>query len=255
MDFTRTARAVVVAALIGAAMLGMTAFSAATEESVKAREAATAAYAAPAPEETPEAAQDQRPEPETQTTFVPATEPEEGVIEAVSVEGITYRGIEPYHTEEDVPDRAPYYPQINLDRVMQDFIFVEAGEAAVDYELVLAIIQNESGGDPNAISATGDYGLMQINKCNHAWLAENYGLTDMLDPKQNVIAGITILATLYQSGDNTEAGLHKILMAYNMGPGGAAEAWAAGRYTSAYSRTVMETWAALTYGDTEKGGA
>lgn len=41
MDFTRTAREAATA-LIGAAMLGMTAFSAATEESVKAREAATA---------------------------------------------------------------------------------------------------------------------------------------------------------------------------------------------------------------------
>ncbi len=249
MDFTRTARAVVIAALIGAAALGMTAFSAATEESVKARETAIIA----------QTAQDQQPtstpKAELQTAFVPATEPEEPVVEIVRLEGVTYQGIEPNVTEETMPERAgfTYYPEIGLDKVTQDFIFVEAGEAAVDYRLVLAIIQHESNCDPDAISATGDYGLMQINKCNHAWLEENYGLTDMLDPRQNIIAGITILSQLSIYGDNTEAGLHKILMAYNMGPGGAAEAWAAGRYTSAYSRTIMETWKTLTYGETEKG--
>ena len=249
MDFTRTARAAIVATLIGAAMLGLTAFSTATDESIQAREAAIIAKAAQ--DQQPAAA----PETELQAAFVPATEPEEPVVETVHREGITYQGIEPNVTEETMPERAgfTYYPEIGLDKVTQDFIFVEAGEAAVEYRLVLAIIQHESNCDPDAISVTGDYGLMQINKCNHAWLAENYGLTDMLDPRQNIIAGITILSQLSVYGDSTEAGLHKILMAYNMGPGGAAEAWAAGRYTSAYSRTIMDTWKTLAYGETEKG--
>lgn len=156
-----------------------------------------------------------------------------------------YQGIEPNVTEP--PDRVGfvYYPDVDLDEITQDFIFVEAGEAAVDYELVIAIIIHESRCDPSAISQTNDYGLMQINQINHEWLAEEYGLTNMLGPQQNIIAGITILAQQSKYDDGTDAGLHKMLMAYQMGPTGAAKAWAKGTYSTAYTREVMQTRADL----------
>lgn len=230
MDFTKTIRAIIVAAVIAALALGMTAISTATTKGVEAREAAAIiAVKAEAAEEAPQ----------DRTT--------EAAIE--------YKGIEPNHTEETLPERAgfTYYDGVDLDKATQDFIFVEAGEAAVNYELVLAIIIKESNCDPNAISETDDWGYMQINKCNHAWLAEQYGLTDMLDPHQNIIAGITILATLSRCDDGTDAGLHKVLMAYNMGPGGAAEAWARGTYSTAYSKTIMQIRDDLLCGKYTKG--
>lgn len=232
MDFTRTAKAALTATVIAGVMIGMSAFSSAVDDSVRAREEAVIS----ATQENPD-------------TIVPQ------VTEQATIDRPAYLGIEPDHTEETLPERAgfTYYPDIDLDRVTQDFIFVEAGEAGVDYELVLAIIIHESRCDPDAISSTGDYGLMQINKCNHAWLAEEYGLTDMLDPRQNIIAGITILSQLYRFNDGTDAGLHKVLMAYTMGPTGASNAWAVGTYITTYSKTVMQIRDDLICGEYTKG--
>lgn len=153
-----------------------------------------------------------------------------------------YQGIEPWRTEDSLPERDGfvYYPELGLGKVMQDFIFVEAGEAGVNYELVLAIIFHESRCDPTVVSATHDYGLMQINQINHEWLAEEYELTNMLDPRQNVIAGITILAQHSIYDDGTEAGLHRMLMAHNMGARGAAKAWDSGITETNYSRTILQ---------------
>ena len=232
MDFTRTAKAALVAAAIGALMIGLSAFSSAADESIRAREEAIIIAA--------QASQEQ-------------TAPQ--VTEEASIDATGYRGIEPYHTEDTLPDRVgfTYYPEVGLDRVTQDFVFVEAGEAGVDYELVLAIIINESRCDPNAISKTNDYGLMQINQINHEWLAEEYGLTDMLDPRQNIIAGITILSELSIYDDGTDAGLHKMLMAYNMGQTGASRVWANGTYRTAYSEAVLRIRDALICGEYTKG--
>lgn len=145
-------------------------------------------------------------------------------------------------TEEPTTTRS-YYESVDLSQEMQWFIFVQAGEACVDFPMVLAMIVDESSCDPSVVSKTHDYGLMQINKCNHAWLAEDYGLTDMLDPYQNIIAGITILSLLQD--DFPDADMHMILMAYNLGPSGAADAWSRGIYTSAYSEKVMQIRDAL----------
>lgn len=231
MDFTRTAKAALTATVIGAVMFGLSAFSSAADESVRAREEAIIAAQA----------------------FQKQTAPQ--ATEEASVNETVYRGIEPYHTEDTLPERVgfTYYPEVDLDKVTQDFIFVEAGEAGVDYELVLAIIIHESICDPDAISDTGDYGLMQINQINHEWLAEEYGLTDMLDPRQNIIAGITILSQLSRFDDGTDAGLHKVLMAYNMGPTGASKVWATGTYSTTYSETVMQIRDALICGEYTKG--
>lgn len=211
MKFTRTIRAFVVVGIIAAAMIGLSAVATSRDTAVMP----SAESAAPAA-----------------TFWVPSTEG-------------GYQGIEPNVTEPPGRDGFTYYPGVDLDEVTQDFIFVEAGEAAVDYELVLAIIIHESHCDPSAISKTNDYGLMQINQVNHEWLAEEYELTNMLDPRQNIIAGITILAQYSKYDDGTDAGLHKMLMSYNMGPTGAANAWAAGTYSTAYSRTILQIRADL----------
>lgn len=221
MDFTRTAKAALAATVIGAVMLGMSAFSSAADDSIRAREAALiiaagAAQSPPTPQVTAE-------------VTVNATD----------------------NQTEDIGFR--YYPAVDLDADMQEFIFAEAEQAGVNYELVLAIIIHESRCNPKAISRTKDYGLMQINVCNHEWLAEECGLTDMLDPQQNIIAGITILARLSRFDDGTDAGFHKVLMAYNMGQAGASQSWEAGTYSTKYSRAVMKIREALVRGEYTKG--
>lgn len=108
-------------------------------------------------------------------------------------------------------------------------------EYEVDADLVKAIVECESGFDPNAISKTNDYGLMQINKCNHKSLSETLGITDFLDPKSNILAGVYILSTLKQYADTEE----KLLMCYNLGVNGAKKKWSKGIYKTPYTEKVM----------------
>jgi len=109
----------------------------------------------------------------------------------------------------------------------------------VDSDLVQAVINQESNGDSSAshINTNGsiDSGLMQINSCNHEWLRTKLGITDFYDPRQSIQCGCYILGMLSSKYSN----VHRILMSYNMGEGGARKAWGKGIYSSHYSREVV----------------
>ena len=77
----------------------------------------------------------------------------------------------------------------------------------------------------------------RINVCNHRWLYEELGITDVMDPEQNIEAGIYILGQAFQKYDDPD----KALMAYNMGDSGMKAAWSKGQHSSKYSRAVLET--------------
>lgn len=144
----------------------------------------------------------------------------------------------PELTPEPIPEPTPSFPvyDLPLSEELQEYTYNTCAEYGVDYELVLALMDQESTFRVDVVSATNDYGLMQINKCNHAWLKEELGITDFLDPEQNILAGVYILSTF-----NNYSDMNKILMAYNMGLGGAMECWQQGIYSTAYSREVLST--------------
>ena len=123
-----------------------------------------------------------------------------------------------------------------LDEVTQHMIQQKCAEYDVDYSLVMAIIFKESSFRPNLISSTNDYGLMQINKVNHKWLSEELGITDFLNPEENVTAGIYMLDQLSDKYEDRS----KVLMAYNMGETGAKRLWAQGIYSTDYSEGVLQ---------------
>ena len=99
----------------------------------------------------------------------------------------------------------------------------------------MAMIQHESNFDPSAISRTDDYGLMQINIRNHEWLTDMLGLTDFLDPYENMRCGCFILRNLFEKYQDTDM----VLMAYNMGEHGAARLWEEGIYETNYTHSVL----------------
>lgn len=115
----------------------------------------------------------------------------------------------------------------------------------LDSDLVRAVIGGESDWDMQATNhnpnGTTDYGLMQINTCNHAWLSKELGITDFYDIAQNIQAGCYMLGLLARKYDST----HRILMSYNMGEQTAGRLWRHGIYSSRYSREVMERYEAI----------
>lgn len=119
---------------------------------------------------------------------------------------------------------------------LQEFTYYLSAAYDIDYTLVLAIISKESGFMPDGISSTNDYGLMQINACNHEWLTEELGITDFIDPYENIKAGLFILRGLFEKYDSTS----KVLMAYNMGENGASKLWEQGIFESNYSKDVLQ---------------
>lgn len=125
---------------------------------------------------------------------------------------------------------------------LQEFMQDCCEEYGVPYALALAIAEVETHFDPDAVSRTGDYGLMQINECNHEWLLEK-GF-DVMTYEGNIEAGIYIISDhLANYGD-----VELALMAYNCGASGARKLWAAGQYQTDYSRKVMaafEYWTSV----------
>lgn len=91
-------------------------------------------------------------------------------------------------------------------------------EYGIDVDLVLAVILVESGGDPNAISAKGAIGLMQLMPDTARWLAGRVGIEfsddDLLVPDVNVRLGTAYLAYLMTKFEGDY-----VLAAYNAGEG------------------------------------
>lgn len=122
-----------------------------------------------------------------------------------------------------------------LDELTQQFTFYLCKGYDIDWTLVMALMQKESSFRSDVISATDDYGLMQINKCNHKWLTDTIGVTDYLDKEQNIRAGVFVLRKLFE--EYTDPNL--VLMAYNMGADGAETLWNKGIYTTPYVDDIL----------------
>lgn len=150
----------------------------------------------------------------------------------------TFEFITEIPTEEWVNGEIDFKPiDCKLDEEIQEFIYYLSFGYNIDFHFIMAVIEHESNFRADVISKTNDYGLMQINKVNHEWLSATLGITDFLDPYQNVMAGTYKFYTLFKRYGNETS---KVLMAYNMGDSGARKLWNKGIYETNYSRSIME---------------
>lgn len=133
----------------------------------------------------------------------------------------------------EIEPEIPIY-DIPLSEDLQKFTFEKCVQYGVDYIMVLAIMETESSYREDLI-ADGNYGLMQINRGNHKYLRDVLGTTDILDPRQNIEAGIFWLSGICQNYSDP----NQILMVYNLGGAAARERMEAGQESTWYSRKVL----------------
>jgi len=86
-----------------------------------------------------------------------------------------------------------------------------ARDQQLDPALLSAVIQQESGYDPHAVSSAGAMGLMQLMPDT----ARSLGIRDPFDPQQNIRGGAQLLRQLL---DRYGGNLDFALAAYNAGP-------------------------------------
>ena len=86
-----------------------------------------------------------------------------------------------------------------------------ANQAGIDPNLLAAVVQQESGGNPWALSPTGAQGLTQLEPGT----AAAYGVSNPWDPMQNLLGGAKYLRDLLNqfAGNSSLA-----IAAYNAGP-------------------------------------
>lgn len=123
---------------------------------------------------------------------------------------------------------------VPLGQDLQDFISAKSEDARLEPDLVMAVIKTES--NFRNIIANSDYGLMQINRCNHSKFDREFGGFDPMDTYQNVLAGIIILSECRDyweerglSGNELEIAM---LSSYNKGIGGYSSYGVASDYVS-----------------------
>lgn len=122
---------------------------------------------------------------------------------------------------------------------LQDTMRTACEEYGCPYPLALAVAEVESNFDMEAVGAVGEVGVMQLNPGpeNTYWInlqAETN--QDPTTPAGNIVCGVYLLGTHLINYEDTE----KALMAYNMGPAGALQAWEAGVTSTEYTEKVME---------------
>jgi soluble lytic murein transglycosylase-like protein len=89
-------------------------------------------------------------------------------------------------------------------------ISIPVGDEFAEPKLVKAVIQQESSGNPKAVSRKGAKGLMQLMPGT----AKDMGVSDPFDPQQNVEGGSKYLAKQLEDFGDTRLAL----AAYNAGP-------------------------------------
>ena len=140
--------------------------------------------------------------------------------------------------EAENPDEALYalpiqYGQRELDNDLWKTMVDQCRAYGVPPALALAVAEQESGFNPDAVSMTNDHGLMQINQINFKWLRDE-GI-EPLSYEGNIEAGIMMLSKAIDAHSD----YHHALMAYNCGDAGARKLWSQGIHTSNYSRSIM----------------
>ena len=182
-----------------------------------------------APVTTPEAVQ------------IPVVEPEEVVEEEPAPM--------PTPTPEPTPEPVTYvertFYDVPLDLEFQFFVIDLCEEHHIDPVIVFSMMDTESNYTADIIGDNGNsFGLMQIQPRWHSARMERLGVTDLLNPYQNVMVGVDLLSELSEYGRD----ISWMLMAYNGGVAHANEFLVEGRI-SYYAYEILKQAEVLKEGE------
>jgi soluble lytic murein transglycosylase-like protein len=118
--------------------------------------------------------------------------------------------------QQNIKSAPPSTPIRNMRNIpvanIREMIKKAAKENNLRPELLEAVVQVESGYNPDAVSSKGASGLMQLMPAT----AHALGVSDPFDPEQNLMGGAKYLR---QQLDRFNGDEKKALAAYNAGPG------------------------------------
>jgi hypothetical protein len=109
---------------------------------------------------------------------------------------------------------------IKLSPDLQRYAYNMCKTYGVNYETFLAVMYTESRFNTGSISSTNDYGLCQINMANFNHLNKVLGITDLLNPYDNIKAGAYWLSRYYTAWGSsycTPEYEYNVLNSYNFG--------------------------------------
>ncbi len=122
--------------------------------------------------------------------------------------------------------------------VVQVYLWSLCRDKGIDYYMVVAMIERESGYRYDASGDSGkSIGYLQIGERWHKDRMEAENVTDLNDPYGNIRVGLSFLKELSERYGSS--GVNCVLMAYNMGESGAKKCWNNGIYSSEYSREIL----------------
>ena len=153
--------------------------------------------------------------------FAPAVAEEKPVLEEAPV-------------EVEVEEFNPVREDIPLDEDTQVLLYSVCEAVGIQYELALAVINQETDFRNIVGDGGASTGYMQIQQRWHEDRMERLGVTDLADPHGNFLVGCDYLAELIAK----ERGIEWALMAYNGGPSYANEMAKAGK-VSKYAEDVL----------------
>lgn len=144
-------------------------------------------------------------------------------------------GFKLYEIPEEYAREGGCFPE-----VVQVYLWCLCEQRDVDYYMMVALIERESG---YRWDATGDggksVGYLQIGEKWHKERMLEEGVEDLLNPYGNIRVGLNFLQYLNEKYLNN-SGVNCVLMAYNMGESGARSLWSEGIYSTEYSRGVLK---------------
>ncbi len=136
------------------------------------------------------------------------------IYQYIDSEGIVYYTNTPTSSDyllyirENLSQVAPEPDSMAYDTIIQK----AQAKYGIEFSLIKAVIQAESGFDSRAVSKKGAKGLMQIMPDNYKALS----VSNPFDPSQNIMGGTRYLKQLLNRYDDK---LPLALAAYNAGPG------------------------------------